>query len=356
MKCPQCSTNHSYREGMRCSSCGYSFALNPKEKPNVTDMAFKIALDRLSGPDQHYFTSNQLYAEIYRMVAKKIRKNRIKNAVAFGFVGFIGLSVLSSIVFSTILETAGSGGVLPVALVLSIVGSIWYVRRPVTVSPQTVSRLISKYRSVHSIDRLVDGKQFLHSKPNTVDHEILDYAPEQILIVERNDMVDMLLMNRFHFDNKTLVLSADKYPENAFKAFLRFREQHPQTPVSLIHDASEKGLRLKEKILSDKSWNLTEENVRDLGLFPEDVDRIKTPVIFPGVWSESRKYPKTSAVDSTADKIRKGFTMPADVVPARAVMGALALAVVSGFPLLSKELLAQQGLTDGETYTSGGYG
>lgn len=346
MKCPQCSANHKYKNGMRCWSCNYAFALNPKEKPNVSDMAFKMAIDKLSGPDQHYFTYNQLYARIYRMVSKKEQKKRIGVAVAFGFIGFILLSVITGVLLSGMLGMDGSGWSLPVIMVFSITGSVWYAKRPVTVSPHTVTRLISKYKSLHPIDRLVEEKQWLQSEPTTFDSEILDYAPERILIVERDDMAYMLLMNRFHFENKTLVLSAEKRPENAFKAFQAFRKQHPQIPIFLIHDASEKGGRLKEKLIADKAWHLTDENIQDLGLFPQDVERLKNPVIFP-----------EAEPDAGTDKIDQEFMMPADVAPSRAIMGAMAIAVVSGFPLLSEQLLAeQQRHTDGDVYDFGGSG
>jgi len=59
--------NQKYKEGMVCKSCRYRFALNPKTTPYITDMAFKNAIDRVSGNGQYHFTYNQLFAQVYRI-------------------------------------------------------------------------------------------------------------------------------------------------------------------------------------------------------------------------------------------------------------------------------------------------
>jgi hypothetical protein len=106
MKCPQCAFNQKYKSGMTCGACGYRFALDPKEPFGITDMAFKTALDRLSGAGQHHFTPDQLYSQIYRLLVKKKKP------------GLGALSCLGVII-------VGIGSVLLVgALGLKLMGSV----------------------------------------------------------------------------------------------------------------------------------------------------------------------------------------------------------------------------------------
>jgi len=216
-----------------------------------------------------------------------------------------------------------------------------------------VSETISTYRNLHHIDRLVEGRAFPKPSTEAFDYEIFQYAPDRILIVEWDDIADMLILNRFHLENKTLVVSAQKYPEHAFRVCQRFLSQHPEIPVMLIHDASKEGLRMKESLLSDGFWSLRGKNVQDLGLFPQDAEHLMRPM-----WLPRYDYGKILCTGKTADEnISQGYIMPVDIAPPRAMMGAVSLAAVSGLALLSEEFLAeQQRDASSGSFFGGGFG
>ena len=56
------------------------------------------------------------------------------------------------------------------------------------------------------------------NKPRHPTCTIRTYAPERILVVERDDLVDMLIRNRFHLTAKAVVVSRTGYPERVFAA------------------------------------------------------------------------------------------------------------------------------------------
>ncbi|MDM8549185.1 hypothetical protein QUF72_03870 [Desulfobacterales bacterium HSG2] len=334
MKCPICMNNQRYKEGMICRECEYQFALNPKEPPHISDMAFKNAVDRASRDGRYYFTYNQLFAQIYRIIKKKQREDKTGCLIFFVvFIGLFGFSVLHTF------SPSFSWGVLVLYAIMGILGIVRNARGPVTILCSSVSRTISTYRDVHSTDHLVESRMFQEPSPEAFE-EFFQYAPDRILIVERDDIADMLILNRFHLENKTLVVSRHKYPEHAFKACQQFLSQHPDIPVMLIHDASEKGLRMKKRILTDKSWNLREKNVQDLGLFPRDVKRLRIPMWLPkGVSVYGEILCSRKAAD---ENISHGYRMPVDAAPPAAMMGSVSFALVSGLALLSEEFLNEQ--------------
>ena len=358
MKCPSCSNNHKVKDGMKCSSCGYVFALNPKEEPKLSDVGLKSVIDKLSGTKmdvgldeerrQYYFTRNQLYSQLYRLAKKKQATGRLGSVIVF----LVFLVVVSLIVL------AGLGiWWLPVVLiVVGIVGGVIIWTRPVKVNHEAIEQAVKKYESAHPIQGLVDGTHFKDLDAGGLDPEILDYAPERMLIVQRDDMADMLLLNRFYFEHKTLVVSANKYPARAFEAFQRFLESNPDIPIHLLHDASREGLLLNDKLINDKSWNLKGKDLQDLGLFAHDVDRLKDPVWIP----ESSRRGATSGHNPIGKKAQENvaarFSMPVDAAPPAAMMGGLGLAMIAGMALLSNELLAHQEQYDRSGASSGGYG
>ena len=93
MKCPKCTNNQKYKDGMTCNFCGYIFALNPKVWPNITDMAMNNVIRDLSGPEEYYFTSNQLISRLYRTLRKKQRSAGIVGTILF-FIVVLVLTVI----------------------------------------------------------------------------------------------------------------------------------------------------------------------------------------------------------------------------------------------------------------------
>lgn len=346
MKCPQCMGNQKYKEGMICGSCGYRFALNPKEWPNITDMGMRNAIRDLSGPEEYYFTWNQLVARLYRVVKKKKRAARIALTI-FLFVVVLVLTIIFL-----------GKHVWPIAVVIvaAVLTVVKIAKSPVNISYGDVTKVIESYRTVHPIEHLVDGRMFSNLTSEDFDPELMKYAPERIIIVERDDLTDMLLMNRFHFDNKALILSAGKYPGRAFSACRQYLEKFPDIPVILMHDASESGLRMKARLLKDESWHLDGKNLQDVGLFPQDLDSLKTPLWLPDAENRIRKGSKILSGGPPIENIKNGYIMPVDMAPPRGLMNAMPIAIVGGLALLSGPFLAEQAKTETGTGFVDGFG
>jgi hypothetical protein len=339
---------HKVKEGMACSSCNYVFALNPKEKPYLTDYAVKKVIDGLSGPDHLYFTYNQLYTQVHKIIQKKAWKNGFASLLV-GVPLFIVIVVLTSgeLLFALLFLEAAF---------LAALGYYLYRRTP-HVRDETVKEVIRKYIQAHPCDRMVDGNAFKEIEPKRFDKEIIKYAPERLLIVERDDLADMLLLNRFPMEQKTLVVSASKYPKRAFEAFRHFAKKNPEIPIAAMHDLSRDGLKMKERLLADPSWNLEGREIQDLGLFPQDVDRVKAPLWRPTTGA-GRPIDSLKPRGTAEENIAQGFRMPVDTAPPRAMLAMTALAVVAGAVLLSEAFLAQQAAQAGpqSAKEDGGFG
>ncbi len=346
MKCPKCATNHKKKDGMQCK-CGYLFVLDPKQPPKLTDKAVAATIDKLSGSGRYYFTFNQLYAALHRVLEKKAGKERITGAVFIPIIAGVIAVVVG-------MRLGWWVSLIPISL--GAVGALLLWKRQPTVPHQQLSEAIRRYKDANPIPFLVEGNRFSGSLPkDQIKEELFSYAPERILIVPTKDMVDMLVLNRFHFENKAAVVSGSKYPEHVFKACQRFLEKNPDLPVEVIHDVSGSGARFKDKLLADPTWHLEGKNVKDLGLFPADVAKIKNPIWIPSGRPASAFAQKSA--DPVQAKMDQGMAMPLDFAGPTVMMGALALAVVGGLLLMSEELLAEQarrGVMDAGT--GGGFG
>ncbi|NJN46955.1 MAG: hypothetical protein HC808_11305, partial [Candidatus Competibacteraceae bacterium] len=70
MRCPDCKHDQKYKNGKRCSQCGYQFVFRKKES-KISDFALRQMIDRLSDQGQYCFTTTQLALEICRYWNKK---------------------------------------------------------------------------------------------------------------------------------------------------------------------------------------------------------------------------------------------------------------------------------------------
>ncbi|MDM8544522.1 hypothetical protein QUF90_25880 [Desulfococcaceae bacterium HSG9] len=334
MKCPKCLNNQKYKDGMTCHRCHRRFVLNPKTTI-FSDIAIHKSIRQVSGAGHYYFTYNQLFSQIFRLARKKMRTFRIALFSVLFFFVIWGLFLVSFPVGPLFALTLFFI-IVPIKIGIGT-GKIANVAGYLDHRHGKIGNIINTYHRVHPIEKMVDGKRFKSSELHTPDDETKEYAPERILIVEHNDLADMLIMNRFHLENKTLVVSAEKYPRNIFDACQTFLHNHPDLPVCLLHDASKKGGQMREKLLADSTWNLKSAKIKDIGLFPHDTDRLKPPMWLPS----GSKGDKILLTKKSDEHIRNGYRMPVDIAQPKPLMGALGLAAVSGMALLSSELLAE---------------
>ena len=330
MKCPNCRFDQKYKSGMVCGGCGYRFALDPKKQYGITDMAFKLTLDRLSGGGQYYFTRDQLY----RLLVKKQKPGLfILSCLGIFFIAG-GSAILGALQFDM--------WVPAFLAVLVIVFIIRLHKKPVKIPAYIPLKHINTYKAAHPTDNLVDGTRFRELAADGFDAEFLYYAPERILIVEHDDTADMLLLNRFHFENKTLVVSAGKYPRPAFDACRRFLSAHPDLPVFVIHDCSAAGIRMQSRLLTDPEWHLTGKHITNLGLHAKDVAGLKTPMWIPENIEGTRQNETIRTAGDSKEYLDQHLRMPLGVAGPTAFLSTIGLAMTLGMPLLSEAPLAEQ--------------
>lgn len=346
MKCPSCGNNQKVKEGLICGKCRYVFALNPKEPPGLSDGAMAGVVRRLSGPDGLAFTMDQFRMGAWRALA---RKGRLPGCLAVFITFFVGIPLsgfLAGVGFPDWLSFVAAG-------VLAVSALVLFNRRKPKIKAGLLDHAVRTYLNTHPPEQLVDGRGLADLTASALDEELVQYAPERILVVQHDDMVDMLVRNRFHFDHRTLVVSANKYPQAAFEACQKFLLRHPELPVCAAHDASRDGLRMLARLRKDLAWNLEDRPITDLGLHPKDIGKLKRAVWLPGPEAPDRPKAAIPVGGDPMERIEAGYRMPLGTASPRALIGGLSAAAVGGMALLSVELAAEMRDTRGSSAGTG---
>ncbi|MDJ0840081.1 MAG: hypothetical protein QNK37_26450 [Acidobacteriota bacterium] len=261
MKCPKCEHNQKFVEGMTCTRCRYRFVLSPKEPPKISDARMVSYIRKASGVGTRYFTMNQLYMiHCRRMVGSAHLWVKV---YAFLFLAGIAVTVFvpGFLIFSIVVFF------LPFLINLYRIsvkhdfGQFWIAVR--------------EYERAYPIPKLIH-EPGLENEPPPADHpDVYDYGVEAVLIVERRILVDLLVRNGWHLENKTLVISEDGYPSYLQDHARKLLEENRKLPVYLMHDATEYGEDMAARLAGSRKLPIDGHPITDMGLFTEDVKRIK---------------------------------------------------------------------------------
>lgn len=324
MRCPECKHNQKYKDGTRCNKCRYQFVFRKKED-RISDFALRQTVQRLSDNGQQAFTTTQLALAICRLWRKKTL-----GPVGCGVIALIASVIAGLFAFS---EWSWRGGALILALLLPL--AIWLGRREKSKLPFDKARkIVDQYHQAHPIQALADGTAFRHQAA-TPDLQDPHYAPERILVVERDDLVDMLVRNRFHLSAKAVVVSRTGYPERVFTACREFLRNHPDTPVQLVHDASPQGFAFAAQLADDSKWRFARQRLTDLGISRAALQRGATLPWLPPTPSRS----DGAFGGNPTEMLRTGYRLPLDYVGPKPLIGLLSAALVGGALLLAPEVL-----------------
>ncbi len=265
MKCPKCRYNQRARCGMKCDRCGYEFVFNPKDPATrgLTDGKFEACIRAASQNGTTYFTRNQLYAVFCR---------RMRGSPAGAAIGAVVALAAAAVFAAMELWPFGfMAGILGVGLLFSAMES---AMRKYT--PQQFDRLLDTWLSSgRTIDRLIEKPSLHDPPPEWSEPDIYDYGVERLLIVERDILVDLFVKNGVHAEQRMLVLSESGYPEYLLPVARRLLEEQPDLVVFLLHDATEHGVMMQERVLASGLLPLSQHPIVDLGLFPSDFRKLK---------------------------------------------------------------------------------
>ncbi len=309
MKCPECHKNHKKRLGTTCG-CGYRFALLP-DRDGMADGAFRALVRQASGNGTYYVTINQLYAA--QVFVR--RKPQLIGCVPL-LAGFVCL----------VPGLAGAirDGQLVPGFIVSLLGTVFTLfgisvlrNRAKVVERKKFGAAAGRWNSKKGIaPGLITKPRLKKPPPDLPEGDVHDYGVESMLVVQRKELVDWLVLNKFHADHRSLVISADGYPKYLRDTAECLLRETPDLPVYLLHDATLEGEAMARELQEGTASgmiSLQGHSVTDLGVYPNDFKRI-------------RRLKRLGAQ-------KQDYRLPIDYLPFATLSSGLAVAMVEGVAL-----------------------
>ena len=269
MKCPECDATQRYSSGTTCRSCGYRWVFNPKKDP-LMDKRWMAAIARVSGNGTYYFTDNQLYAECCRRTRKSCWVGMLMALAAIG----LGLWVF---------QTMWGPAKWPVSVLLLLVAAVasymsWTCARRPPLRRGIFHDLMQRWEKdgiADSLEKRITTPILDQPPPEWNEPDIYDYGFQNLLIVERDLLVDLLVLNQFHANNQTLVVAESGYPPYLVPLANQALNERPDLPVFLMHDATDAGQTMSERMSRSTIYPLAGRTMIDIGLNEGDVKRLR---------------------------------------------------------------------------------
>jgi hypothetical protein len=189
MRCPECSHNQRYRNGMVCGRCRYRFVLNPKVAPFCADGRFVRGIELVSFGRSRSYTATQLHGAIFR------RRNR----------GFL----------RRLFPAAGSASVDATVRAVGEWRDAGRDLGPIIVTPRLTAR----------------------SDPVPwPEPDLYDYGAEGVLVVDAPILVDLLVDNQVHMTSRVAIVDGSTAaPAWVVDAILPLVAARPDLPIFLLH-------------------------------------------------------------------------------------------------------------------------
>jgi hypothetical protein len=278
VKCIRCGVDCKYKDRPdgRCPQCKGHFAFEPKSGDKFTDAAFAAAIDRVSSQGHVRFGAEHVYYELCR----KVGKYRLK----------LPIFVIFAMIALVVITANEAWLVLPVWLAGCVLGLVSNRRKYAGLSMEDFETMFARWCGVHGRPKgiILPKRETSGPQPLAAEPDLADYSFDRAVICDRSRTVDLLLANRFHFENNCAVLSIEGYPPHAFATVRAMLKRNPKLVVFALHDASAEGCRLADRLSRDPDWFQGSARVVDVGLTPAHARHLK------GLWLPASATPSTA--------------------------------------------------------------
>jgi len=281
MKCIHCGADSKLKERPdgKCKDCKRSFAFNlPAQDPyHITDGAFLAAIKAVSTNGEHWFTERQLWYELNRRVLRKrFWRGPWGAAAGMSFAGGVIITAMGAVAGPAALVAVGLVGGASALIGCTIGNSMTRKKAPgsVVISHDTfTSKYLQRWSEVHgSPEKMLPlNKSTSGARTKPLPPDVAQYSFDRALVVETDTMAEMLVANRFHFENNCAILSRAGYPHDIRATIMEMLQRNPLLKVFVVHNASINGCGLAAA-MREKDWFPdTSVQVIDLGLRPAHV-------------------------------------------------------------------------------------
>lgn len=264
MTCPECQAAGEDLE--RCPACGYEFVFRAAD--GVTDQEWLSFVRRASHNGTRFFTENQLYLAYARgrlLVTRYVSRR-----------GELGLLMIVLGLATWVYALKADWGitlVLGISVTLGGVACVGtgVVTRRDPAEREPLRRWLAQWLEQKPLERFISGAGL--GQAALAEYGVA--GATALIIVQRDELVDLLLKNGAHHELGALIVAESGYPLALGNEARRLLTAGGALKVIALHDTTPEGVGMQARLSSGKTFALAGRTVLDAGLFPADVGQME---------------------------------------------------------------------------------
>ncbi|MCP5039753.1 MAG: hypothetical protein GY944_01910 [bacterium] len=287
-------------EDSTCRECAYHFALDPRESHGLSDVDYLALVRQASWAGRYHFTLNQLY--LYYCT------QRTPHNVLWPFAGLLGGAAGHYLMGA---QGAAFGSAAAAGLVYHGTKS-W--RPP---ARAVLEDLHGQMKAAgHTIRQYIPKPLFeFRDEERYVEHLPRALEIDHVIVVDRNDLVDWLVLNDLPRRIKALVVSQSGYPNYVLPIAREMLQKRKSLGIFLLHDSSVSPEAMKRNLAESGVLPTAGHRLYNLGIEPQHVAFMKylEPI----------------------QPMRSNYCIPLDSIPYSILERALWVSISRSVPLLT---------------------
>lgn len=260
MQCPKCSLEVPSSANAICGECDYKFGLDPSQPHHLSDAQFLSLVNQASGGGKYYFTQDQLY---FYYCAE-----RMPSGAFWPLAGTVG-GALGHMALG--LEGAAMGAIS--ASVLTHIATKSWRPPPRSALNEVHEQMVA---AGHPIKHFISEPLFEYrDEEKYTCHLPRASQIEHVIVVDRNILVDFLVLNDLPKRANALVISHTGYPNYVAPIARELLSKRLSMSIYLLHDSTETRLSMKRSLVDGDVIPTDNHRVFNLGLEPDQVRYMK---------------------------------------------------------------------------------
>ncbi|MDP6977835.1 MAG: hypothetical protein QF570_04435 [Myxococcota bacterium] len=260
MQCPKCSKQARRSENATCTECGYAFGLDPREPHGLTDLDLLKLAHQASSGGRHHFTQNLLYV-CYCMERVPMKALWPVAAVLGGVLGY---------------QLMGSRAAVMGAAAAA--GLVYHGTKSWRPPPPSVLDDVYDQMSAagHRLPRFISRPLFeFRDEDKYVDHLPRAIDVDNVIVVDRNGLVDWLVLNDLPRSLNALVISQSGYPNYVLPIAIDLLNLRKSIGIYLLHDSTQSSLAMRKQLADSGLLPTAGHRMFNLGIEPDQVTYMK---------------------------------------------------------------------------------
>ena len=130
---------------------------------------------------------------------------------------------------------------------------------------------LERWHSINNASEKMLPLPRTNSLPAAPNPQVTAYSFDRVVVCDKSSIAQLLISNKFHFENNCAILTIDGYPQNIFTTTMEMLRRNPDLKVYALHNCSPSGFKLIRRLREETWFPNPAIPIIDVGILPRQI-------------------------------------------------------------------------------------